>query len=37
MENMTIKEIERLITWLELEGNSHAKIIECIRYIATTK
>lgn len=33
MEEMTIKEIIRLLEWLEANGISDAKKIECVNFI----
>lgn len=30
---MNIREIARLIEWLEANGHTHAEAIECIQYI----
>ena len=33
MEEMTLKQVARLIEWLEAKGFSETEILDCIKYI----
>lgn len=37
MDEMSAREINRLIEWLKAQGYSDEKVVECIRFITAAK
>lgn len=37
MENLTVKEIDRLCDWLKAHGHTEEEILKCIKHIANNE